>query len=640
LYLIRYKNFFMQLLKLQVTNAEQLVYDNSLLILTVLGGIKLEGLDRMRVTLKLELPDSPRPPLRHNLDLYNDNQLEKLIRKTAEKLEIGTSLIAASLSELTEQLEVYRVQQLKNQQADQYIRKQLTPEEREQAEAFLKSPDLLQRTNELIGQSGVVGEELNRLIMYLVFTSRKRAQPLHVVSLGSSGTGKTHLQEKVGQLMPEEEKIEITTLSENAFYYFGQRELKNRLVLIEDLDGAENVLYPMRELMSKRKISKTIAHKNTKGETKTIHLIVEGPVSVAGCTTKESIYEDNANRSFLLYLNENPEQDEKVMQYQRLHSAGKIDTAKERAVQELLKNCQRILAPVKVVNPYAEQLKIPAEVFKPRRSNAHYLAFIEVVTFYHQYQRRWTDESTGEVIYEPGEMMPLTDCGVIETTLADIAEANQLLKEVLLRKSDELSGACRNYFEELKTYLQAEKKQTFGSREIRSRFRLPGTTFRRYQNALLSCGHIRLKSGKQNSGFLYEVVSFEEYEALRSGIENVLDEVLQAITPPVNHEMSGALKVQEISTEEAVSHAEQEKGTGHKKRHEEAEGYTYKTMVKATKDNPESLFTAHTISELTNRSPRSENRYLKILHDTSLVIRVWQDKKYLYRVDMERQEEV
>jgi response regulator of citrate/malate metabolism len=251
-------------------------------------------------------------------------------------------------------------------------------------------------------------------------------------------------------------------------------------------------------------------------------------------------------------------------------------------------------------------------------------------------------------------MMPLTDCGVIETTLADIAEANQLLKEVLLRKSDELSGACRNYFEQLKSYLQTEKKQTFSSREIRSRFRLPGTTFRRYQNALLSCGHIRLKSGKQNSGFLYEVVSFEEYEALRSGIENVLDEVLKSITPinlpppgeleggtitpPVSQNESGAPKVQETKTKEAVSHAEQEKGTGHKKRHEEAEGYTYQTMVKTTEEKPESLFTAHTISELTHRSPRSENRYLKILHDTGLVIRVWKDKKYLYRVDTERRE--
>jgi len=549
----------MQILKLQTANAEQLVYDNGLLILTVLGGVKLEGLDRMRVTLKLELPDSPRPPLRHNLDLYNDNQLEKLIRKAAEKLEIGTSVIAASLSELTGQLETYRLQQLKNQQAEQYTKKQLTAEEHEAAETFLQTSNLLQRTNELIGRSGVVGEELNRLIMFLVFTSRKREQPLHVVSLGSSGTGKTHLQEKVGQLIPEEDKIEITTLSENAFYYFGQRELKNRLVLIEDLDGAENVLYPMRELMSKRKISKTIAHKNTKGETKTIHLIVEGPVSVAGCTTRESIYEDNANRSFLLYLDESSAQDEKVMQYQRLHSAGKIDTQKEKEVQELLKNCQRILAPVKVVNPYAEQLKIPLEVFKPRRSNAHYLAFIEVVTFYHQYQRRWTDENTGEILYEPGvsKAPPSGGWGVIETTLEDIAEANQLLKEILLRKSDELSGACRNYFEELKTYLQTEKKQTFSSREIRSRFRLPGTTFRRYQNALLSCGYIRVKSGKQSSGFLYEVASFEEYEKLRNNIKNILDEVLhnlqQATPPVVSYMENGALKAQKTNKKKVVN---------------------------------------------------------------------------------------
>lgn len=92
--------------------------------------------------------------------------------------------------------------------------------------------------------------------MYLIFSSRKREQPLHIISLGSSGTGKTHLQESIGNLIPEEEKIEITTLSENAFYYFGQQELKNKLILIEDLDGAEGALYPIRELQSKRKLVK------------------------------------------------------------------------------------------------------------------------------------------------------------------------------------------------------------------------------------------------------------------------------------------------------------------------------------------------------------------------------------------------
>lgn len=70
--------------KLQTDTPEQLTYSNGLLTLTVLGGVKLEGLDRLRVTLKIELPDSPQPPLRHNLDLYNDTQVEKLVRRTAE----------------------------------------------------------------------------------------------------------------------------------------------------------------------------------------------------------------------------------------------------------------------------------------------------------------------------------------------------------------------------------------------------------------------------------------------------------------------------------------------------------------------------------------------------------------------------
>lgn len=43
-----------------------------------MGGIRLEGLDRMHVTLKITVEHLT---VRHNLDLYNDNQVEKLIRK-------------------------------------------------------------------------------------------------------------------------------------------------------------------------------------------------------------------------------------------------------------------------------------------------------------------------------------------------------------------------------------------------------------------------------------------------------------------------------------------------------------------------------------------------------------------------------
>ena len=62
------------------------------------------------------------------------------------------------------------------------------------------------------------------------------------------------------------------------------------------------------------------------------------------------------------------------------------------------------------------------------------LLFTETITFYHQYQRELkTDPHTGE--------------RYIETTVEDIEQAFSLLETTLLKKSDELSNACRSFFE-------------------------------------------------------------------------------------------------------------------------------------------------------------------------------------------------
>jgi hypothetical protein len=502
--------------ELIIIDQQQLQYENDILKITVLGGIRLEGLDRLRVTLKAEVKESPRPPFRHTVDLYNDTQLEKFIRKGAEKLELGTTIIAASLSELTEKLEQYRLEQIKQSAENNKPKiKPLTAAQKEEGTNYLQQPDLLEQTKSDIGKSGVVGEEKNRLLMYVVYTYRKSHTPLHIICLASSGTGKTHLQEKVSELIPEEDKIEITTLSENAFYYFGQRELKHKLILIEDLDGAENVLYPLRELMSKKRISKTIAIKSKNGDTKTIHLIVEGPVAVSGCTTKESIYEDNANRSFLLYLDESKDQDEKIMEYQRKVRAGKIDTAQENKIKELFKNCQRILEPVRVLNPYAEFLTIPEEVLKPRRSNDHYLLAIEAITFYKQYQREKKADENGELF--------------IEVTIEDIEEANELLKDVLLRKSDELSGSCRDYLQHISEYLQSNQQTKFNNREIRKHLKLEPTKQKRFTKLLLESYYIKRTQGSKAKGYEYEITSPDEYNQLQSKISGVLAENVEKI---------------------------------------------------------------------------------------------------------------
>ena len=269
----------------------------------ILGGINLQQLDRLRLTLKISRTDTNDPLhcIRHTLDLYHSDYLEKFINKASEQLETGTNVIRRAIAALTEQVERYRLSKTESMKEQKPQARQLTEQRYRKAINYLSAPNLLQRTNEDIGKTGVIGETGNRLLMYLVFTSRMREQPLHIISLGASGTGKTYLQEKISELVPEQDKLEITILSENAFYYFDRRELKHKLVLIEDMDGAENVLYPLRELQSKKRISKTIPIKDSKGNMKTITLKVEGPISLAGTTTKERLYEDKENDRKLIY---------------------------------------------------------------------------------------------------------------------------------------------------------------------------------------------------------------------------------------------------------------------------------------------------------------------------------------------------
>jgi hypothetical protein len=496
-------------------NPEYVTWKHEELNFALLGGIRIEGLHSMRVTLKVDFKTLP--SIRHGLDLYNENQTDKLIKNIAERFTLSTTYIHKAVGNLINTVEEYRLQQLDKNKLDTKTAKYiLNKQEEEQAIIFLQQENLLQQTNNQIGLSGVIGEETNRLIMYLVFTSRKTARPLHIISFGSSGVGKSHLQEKVGELIPKEDKIELTSVSGNAFYYYVDDDLGNKLILIEDYDGVFAALYPIRELQSKQKISKTITMRDRNGNTRTLHLTVKGPVSIGGCTTSEHVYEDNANRSFLIYLDESEAQDERVMDYQRKLSAGKIDITDQQKIQKQLQNVQRVLQPITVRNPYAEQLVIPKEVFKPRRTNAHYIAFIEGITFYKQYQREHkVDKESGEIF--------------IETTLEDIQEANELMKNILLKKADELGYATRKYLERLKDYLEINSQKVFVNKQVREALKENPNTQRMYMSELLQYGFVRKKEGDKKKGFTYEVVNYEEYKTLQNHISNTLDEILHRL---------------------------------------------------------------------------------------------------------------
>jgi len=531
--------------RLITDSPELLVYLDGLLHVTILGGIKLSGLDRLRVTLKIIKGTDSKNAFRHNLDLYNSIQCEQLIEKAAEALDLGSSEIRGTINSLTAALETYRANRLESMKPKAPEVKKLTELEQKAAVKYLSAPGLLERTQEALSASGIIGEETNSLVAYLVYTSRKRETPLQLMYLGASGSGKTWLQEKVSALIPIEDRLEITTLSTNAFYYFAREELKYKLLLIEDLDGAETVLYPLRELQSKKRISKTVTLKDSKGNLKTVTLNVEGPVCVSGCTTREELYEDNANRCILLYVDGSGQQDGRIMDYQRRLSAGSVDQYKERQVQELIQNVQRMLRPVTVRNPYATLLALPETVFKPRRTMLLLLMFTETITYYHQYQRVLkTDEGTGEQY--------------IESTIEDIEAAFTLLETTLLKKSDELNDACRMFFERLKAYLKTQDTDAFYSKEVRSAFRLSPSSLGRYLYELERMGYIKITRGNRYKGFEYKVTSWKDLETLTHGAQNMVKTILENIrsvtrNPAVTQEAGGLHNTQKISRKKAVT---------------------------------------------------------------------------------------
>jgi len=497
--------------KLNASNPKQLIYEIDDLVFTLLGGINLRNLDRLKVTLKVERRGDAFNRLRHNLDLYNDDQLGKYSLKASDRLDVSSERMRKSLAQLVDELENHRAKS----QTGKREKVELSPERKRLAVKYLKAAKLLKRTNQDIEKTGVVGERINRLLMYICFTSRLMATPLHIITMGGSGTGKTYLQEKVGALIPSEEVIQFTATTDNALYYIKDGDLRNKLILVEDLDGAEGALFILRELMSKKWVSKLVAQKDASGKIETVPVTVYGPISLSATTTRETLYEDNANRSLLIYPDDSAAHQEAIMNEQRRLSSGQTSPKLQANKIRLLQDVQRVLKPVRVVNPFAEQLRIPNTCFKPLRTNAHYLHFIEAVTFYHQYQREVKVNLETEEEY-------------IETTVEDIAAANELLKDVLLAKSDELvSKACRLFYEKLKSYLSENESETFSSGEIRKALRVAPRTANRYLGQLKQYGYIVLKGGNRYSGGLkYELGNGTDYETIKEEVNGVLDDLL------------------------------------------------------------------------------------------------------------------
>jgi DNA primase len=503
---------------MDTTNPERIIFETENLHITIWGGIEKENLSRLRISLHIQNKNDKYKTYRDDCNLYSHPQVKKLVQSISESLELPSPHVSQTITELTEKLEAYRLGE-RNAQLVALRPKQheMTNEEQRQAEKLLKGKDLVKITLKLISQSGLIGEQRNGLLLFFLYLSRITDEPLHAIIFGKSGSGKTYLQTKVSECLPEESVRTITSLSENTLYYSPKGFWEHKVLLIEDLEGVYNAFLPLREFMSKQSISKLTTDKDAKGNNVQKVLTVEGPVCVSGATTKENIYEDNANRSFLIHIDESASHTDEVMDYQRKQKAGIVNEAQQLEARKLLQNAQRLLQNIKTINPFALELRIPDMVFKKLRTNMHYLRLIEIITLYHQEQREKKVDNNNQ--------------RYIETTLEDIAIANWLVKESLLRKSDELNGELREFFESLKNKIG--KENSFFAKDLRKTLRMHPMKLARYLVQLESRGYMKRTGGNRKQGFEYQVNEWDDYKILKEGMD-LLDKKLDHLRQKMN----------------------------------------------------------------------------------------------------------
>jgi DNA primase len=495
-------------LLLNAINPYNIIYHGAVAWCSVKGNLWLkQPLEFMKITLQITHPQT-RQDIRTKIDLYEYKQVHSLALQCAEKFLLPAEIVENDFSMLAHLLEQYREEQNTNVTKQQFTMK-VGENTAAECIAFLKKDGLIKNINALIGNAGVVGEENNRIFLYVIASSYKMKNTLHALIQGSSGSGKTRLLKIISDAMPAEDVKKYTRVTDSSFYNQEEYFFVNKLVCFEDYDGLkEDAQLAVRELQSNEILITSTTIKDDSGKLTGGEKTVRGPIASLGCTTKGEFYEDNISRCFVIAVDESSEQTIRVIHYQNNVAAAIADKKKEKETREFLQNCMRLIQSFEVVNPFANQIKLPEEAHKIRRLNELYQCLVKQITILNQYQR--IKDAHGRLI----------------STKEDLQAACEIMFESIVLKVDELDGSLRQFFELLKTFVNKKTKEyQFTRFEIRAATGVSKTQQHHYITRLVQLEYIQ-EYGFKNRGLKYKINHWDNMTAVRAKIKDSLNNQL------------------------------------------------------------------------------------------------------------------
>jgi DNA primase catalytic core len=464
----------------------------------VSGLEKTLGTDALKVALRL----------RHGehfhldqVDLCRDMERRRFIERAAEETGLTADLLKRDVGRLLLAVEQAQAELAKPAENAAAV-VTLSPEEREAALTWLREPNLIGRLREAFHQAGIIGEESNTLVAYLAGVSRKLERPLAIIIQSASAAGKTTLMDAVLSFFPEEERVKYSAMTGQSLYYLGEMSLKHKILAVVEEAGAERASYALKLLQSEGELTIASTGKDPQtGKMVTQEYHVEGPVMIFLTTTAIDLDEELQNRCLTLAVDESAEQTGRIhrLQRERRTLAGLIARAERQDVLKKLRNAQRLLQTVDVLNPFAPSLTFATARTRNRRDHEKYLTLIDAIALLHQHQREARTLPSGQRF--------------IEVTLDDIALANELAPEILGRSLDELPpqtrrllGFIRELVKKKRPPRGAKAESTFSRRELRDFCGWSLTQVRVHLERLVELECLAIRHGRLGSQFVYEIL--------------------------------------------------------------------------------------------------------------------------------------
>ncbi|MFD2304855.1 DNA primase, partial [Roseibacillus ishigakijimensis] len=492
------------------------------------GGLEKNGsLEVLKITLRVMTDEG----LFHvdGLDLYRDGERRKFIDRAAEETLLEKELLKRDLGKLLLALEQAQEKRLNAGADDEEEVVELTAEEKEEALALLKAPNLLDRITTSYDEAGIVGEKNNLLAAYLACASRKLRKPLAVIIQSTSAAGKSTLMDAVLSFFPDEEQVKYSAMTGQSLYYLGEANLKHKILAIVEEEGAEKASYALKLLQSEGELTIASTGKDPQsGRMETQEYHVEGPVAIVLTTTSIDIDEELMNRCLVLTVDESQEQTERIHELQREARTieGLLAAEKRKDIVRVMQNAQRLIEPMRIANPFARHLTFASGRTRTRRDHEKYLTLIDSIALLHQHQR---EAITHTVKSEAGRAS--REVKMLPVTLEDIEAANRIAPEVLGRSLDELPPQTRRLLEHIKEHVRARMEEQkleqrlalFTRRELREKTGWSQTQIRRHLENLQELEYVLMRGGRNGVQMKYELLldASEQAGAFHVGLIDV-----------------------------------------------------------------------------------------------------------------------